>query len=222
MKRAYTCVHAKSLQCPTLCDPHGLQPTRLLCPWDTPGKNTGGGCHALLQGIFPPKDRTQVSLIAGGFFITEPPRKPREHLYWSKTVLFLSYSPLPLHLSEDAVGPWSGLSVPFSVGLRLNILSVGQCLPELELTEHSPIFMKTWKGEGCEWGQGTVDDPIIGTKCLYRKPKQELTLMPFLGAQRDKENITGFSCLSFAMKVRFQPWYLLLRESRVFCLFFSP
>ena len=26
---------------------------RLLCPWDSPGKNTGMGCHALLQGIFP-------------------------------------------------------------------------------------------------------------------------------------------------------------------------
>ena len=26
--------------------------TRLLCPWDSPGKNTGVGCHALLQGIF--------------------------------------------------------------------------------------------------------------------------------------------------------------------------
>ena len=30
---------------------YGLQPTRLLCPWDSPGKNTGVGCHALLQGI---------------------------------------------------------------------------------------------------------------------------------------------------------------------------
>ena len=29
----------------------GLQPTRLLCPWDFPGKNTGAGCHFLLQGI---------------------------------------------------------------------------------------------------------------------------------------------------------------------------
>ena len=26
---------------------------RLLCPWDSLGKNTGVGCHALLQGIFP-------------------------------------------------------------------------------------------------------------------------------------------------------------------------
>ena len=32
---------------------HGLQPARLLCPWDSPGKNTRVGCHALLQGIFP-------------------------------------------------------------------------------------------------------------------------------------------------------------------------
>ena len=32
---------------------HGLQPTRLLCPRDFPGKNTGVGCHFLLQGIFP-------------------------------------------------------------------------------------------------------------------------------------------------------------------------
>jgi len=33
--------------------PHGLQPTRLLRPWDFPGKSTGVGCHFLLQGIFP-------------------------------------------------------------------------------------------------------------------------------------------------------------------------
>ena len=46
------CVHAKSLQsCPTLCNP--MDPTRLLYPWDSPGKNTGTGCHALHQGIFP-------------------------------------------------------------------------------------------------------------------------------------------------------------------------
>ena len=32
--------------------PYGLQLTRLLCPWDSPGKNTGVGCHALLQRTF--------------------------------------------------------------------------------------------------------------------------------------------------------------------------
>ena len=33
--------------------PHGLQPTRLLCPWNFPGKSTGVGCHFFLQGIVP-------------------------------------------------------------------------------------------------------------------------------------------------------------------------
>ena len=33
--------------------PHGLWPTRLLCWWDFPDKNTGVGCHSLLQEIFP-------------------------------------------------------------------------------------------------------------------------------------------------------------------------
>ena len=33
--------------------PHGLQPARLLCPWNSPGKSTGVGSHSLLQGILP-------------------------------------------------------------------------------------------------------------------------------------------------------------------------
>ena len=41
---------AKLLQlCLTLCDPIDWQPTRLPHPWDSPGKNTGVGCHFLLQ-----------------------------------------------------------------------------------------------------------------------------------------------------------------------------
>ena len=40
---------AKSLQsCPTLCDPIDGSPLGS-CPWDSPGKNTGVGCHFLLQ-----------------------------------------------------------------------------------------------------------------------------------------------------------------------------
>ena len=31
--------------------PHRRQPTRLLCPWDSPGKNTGVGCHFLLPCV---------------------------------------------------------------------------------------------------------------------------------------------------------------------------
>ena len=33
--------------------PYGMYLTRLFCPWNSLGKNTGVGCHSLLQGIFP-------------------------------------------------------------------------------------------------------------------------------------------------------------------------
>ena len=37
----------------TLCETLWTAASRLLCPWDSPGKNTGEGCQSLLQGIFP-------------------------------------------------------------------------------------------------------------------------------------------------------------------------
>ena len=66
------------------CDPHGLWPTRLLCPWNTAGKNTGVGCHAL-PGDLPDPGIKPVSpmspALVGRFFTTEPPRKPRPFGY---------------------------------------------------------------------------------------------------------------------------------------------
>ena len=52
-----------------------LWPTRLLCPWDSPSKKTGVGCHALLQGIF----QTQES-----FFTIWATREAQQHWGWSK------------------------------------------------------------------------------------------------------------------------------------------
>ena len=46
----YCCFSPK--WCPTLLQSHRLQPARLLYPWDSPGKNTGVGCHVLFQGFF--------------------------------------------------------------------------------------------------------------------------------------------------------------------------
>ena len=45
------CVHCSVVS--NSLRPHGLQPARLPCPWNSPGENTGVGCHCLLQGIFP-------------------------------------------------------------------------------------------------------------------------------------------------------------------------
>ena len=56
---------------------HGLQPTRLCCPWIFPGKNTGVGCHFLfLENLLHPGIKPASSALAGGLFTTEPPGKP--------------------------------------------------------------------------------------------------------------------------------------------------
>ena len=65
VRRQYVCL--VSLSCLTLWDPLDCSPPGS-CPWDSPGKNTGVDCHALLQGISRPRNRTQVSRIADRFF----------------------------------------------------------------------------------------------------------------------------------------------------------
>ena len=50
----WVCMRAKSLQsCLTLCNPMDCSPPGTSVHGDSPGKNTGVGCHALFQGIFP-------------------------------------------------------------------------------------------------------------------------------------------------------------------------
>ena len=61
--------------------PRGLLPTRPLCPWDSPGRNTGVGCHVLLQGIFPTQGLNSRLLRLlhwrAGFLPLVTPGKPR-------------------------------------------------------------------------------------------------------------------------------------------------
>ena len=57
--------------------PHGLQPARLLCPWDYPSKNTRVGCHFLLRRIFLTQgSNLHLPALAGRFSPTEPAGKP--------------------------------------------------------------------------------------------------------------------------------------------------
>ena len=57
---------------------HGLQPTRLLCPWDFPAKDTWVGSHFLLQGILLTLgSNPSLPYIAGRFFTDWDTRKPK-------------------------------------------------------------------------------------------------------------------------------------------------
>ena len=61
----FSCCCSVAKSCLILCNPRDCKPTRLLCPWDFPGKNTGVRCHVLLQMIFPTQG-SNSSLWLGG------------------------------------------------------------------------------------------------------------------------------------------------------------
>ena len=58
--------------------PDGLQPAGLLYPWDSPGKDTRVGCHALLQGIVPKPGIEPASLLSPALQARSLPAKPFE------------------------------------------------------------------------------------------------------------------------------------------------
>ena len=73
-----TGMHACVFSCVWLWDP-----TKLPCPWNFPSKNTGAGCHFLLQGIFLTQQSLAPPALAGRFFTTAPPGKPK---HWDMKV----------------------------------------------------------------------------------------------------------------------------------------
>ena len=82
--------------------PLGLQPSRLLCLWDSPGKKTGVGCHALLQGIFP----TQGSHPHCRLILYEGSPQVHTHTHTHHTHTHTQISQLPafllLHLTDPS------------------------------------------------------------------------------------------------------------------------
>ena len=71
----------------TLCDPMDcVYPTRFLCPWDSPGKNTGVDCHFLPQGNFLTRDRTWSPALQADSLPSEPGEKSvlKKNVYYLK------------------------------------------------------------------------------------------------------------------------------------------
>ena len=76
----YCCCCLTARSCLTLLQPHRLQPARLLCPQESPGKNIDVGCHSFSRGSSRLRDWTSVSYIADGVFATKPLGKPTVHI----------------------------------------------------------------------------------------------------------------------------------------------
>ena len=75
----HVCVLSRFSHVPVFATPWTVA-ARFLCPWDSPGKNTGVGCCALLQGIFPSQGLNPYLLCLlhwqAGSLSLAPPGKP--------------------------------------------------------------------------------------------------------------------------------------------------
>ena len=63
--------------------PHGLLPTRLLCPWSSPGRNTEVGSHSLLQGTFPTQGSNPCPTLQADSFTVWATKETHGPTLWS-------------------------------------------------------------------------------------------------------------------------------------------
>ena len=120
--------------------PHRRQPTRLPCPWDSPGKNTGVGCHFLLQCM---KAKSESEVVQSCLLVT-----PRTAAY---------QAPLPMGFSRQEY--WSGGAIAFSdsaayghvtsVSAKLashtrhtSLLRVGTGAPKIRVCSRLTVFKR--------------------------------------------------------------------------------
>ena len=84
--------------------PHGLQPARLLCPWDSSGKNAGVGYHFLLQGIFLAQGSNPSLLHCRQTTFWATGKPPRSKVNWCKTGIWFS-----IYWEDNFFKNWSAL-----------------------------------------------------------------------------------------------------------------
>ena len=96
--QTHTCICLAAQSCPALCNSMDCSPPGSSIHEILPGRNTGVGCHALLQGILPTQRSDPGLSLAGGFFIVWATRKPI-YIIKSKSNIFMYFNnfllPLP-------------------------------------------------------------------------------------------------------------------------------
>ena len=145
-KWGHACLVAQS--CPTLLRCHGLQPARLLCPWDSPGKNTGMGCDALLQGISPNQETNpHLSTLSPALKMDSLPLSLRGKMYLCADIvsIYCFNHVFPAHKAPNS-SAW--FSRPSTCGPMVSTWAT----PKGE-----PGCRSTWKRSKmcvCMWGGG--------------------------------------------------------------------
>ena len=110
----FACMLSHSVESDSL-QPYGLQPARLLCPWNSLGKNTGLGSHSLLQGIFPTQG------LNPGLLHCRQILYRLRHIYlavpvvvWGILVFLPGVKPTPPAMVARSLRHWTTKESPFS------------------------------------------------------------------------------------------------------------
>ena len=94
--------------------PHKQQPTRLLCPWDSPGNNTGVGCHFLLQcmKVKSESEAAQLCPTLSDPMDCSPPGSSVHVIFQARVLEWgaIAFSPIPLGCPKSVKWKWKLLS----------------------------------------------------------------------------------------------------------------
>ena len=110
---------------------HELQLTRLLCPWNSPGKKAGVGCHSLFQGIFLTKGLTPGLLHCGQILYCLSHQGSTTEVADSK-ITTISFP----FLYTQAISPLRGgiySSIPLNLGQLLTPFTINQIITAVRL-----------------------------------------------------------------------------------------
>ena len=160
---------AQSLSRVRLFAIHGLWPVRLLCPWDSPGKNTGVGCRFLLQGIFPTQGSNLCLLRLPHWqadslplhHLGSPLWKAVHHIIFFNSILFS----IGLHRKKHFVGSLLEILRGFklllpeeetmaAVGILILVNTVQCWFPERADSHPLPFLRKVGRGGMVRVGTG--------------------------------------------------------------------
>ena len=142
------CVYSRSVMSDTL-RPYGLSPTsvdRFLRPWNFPDKNTGMGCHILLQGIFPIKGSNPLNEGSAQFSSVHFSHSVVSNFLWPHELQHARPpcpSPTPrVHSDSCPLSQWCHPAISSSV------LPFSSCLQYLPASKSFPMSqLFTWGGQ---------------------------------------------------------------------------
>ena len=140
---------------------HGLYPARLLCPWDSPDKNTGVVWHSLLQGIFPthgsnpglPHYRQILYCLSHWRLLETPPLACSFSLYC-----------LGLHLSPSLILPHLVDWTSYPISFLMQCSSPGLSPSEHKLIQkptESSVSNRSFKNYWKRWVFSRKENPTL-------------------------------------------------------------